>query len=460
MEKDYTEVYRSKRAYFDRGETRSYAFRKARLTELRAVIRAWEGRITDALHRDLGKSPGEAYTTEIGVVYSELNMALENLKSWMKPRSQPTPLALAPSESTVHPVPRGVVLIIAPWNYPFNLSMAPLIGALAAGNTAVLKPSEEAPATAAVLEEMLGSIFDPGYVEVVQGPGHEVVPALMRNGDFNHIFFTGSTAVGREIAKMAAEQLASTTLELGGKSPAIVDTTANLRVAAKRLAWGKFTNAGQTCICPDYLLVSPEIKAPLLAELKKATVELYGENPGANGSYARVINRKRFDTLAGYLDGANILHGGQMDAEKLYLAPTIIDGVDMENDVMKAEIFGPILPILTFETPADLMEIVRQNPYPLALYYFGKDKSMQKLVTERLEFGGGCINNTLVHAANPHLPFGGIRYSGTGHYHGKYGFDTFSHLKGIVHSRTFPDPSMKYPPYTEGKMKWIRKLLG
>lgn len=462
LEKDiqYDAVFQSKRDFFDRGETLPYKFRMARLKDLEGAVRKWEGRIAEALHADLGKSEGEAYLTEIGVVYEELAKARGDLKSWMKPRKRATPLAIEPSRSAVYPTPKGVALIIAPWNYPFNLLLAPLIGAMAAGNAVVLKPSEDAPATAQLVEEMLKETFDASYIEVVQGLGHEVVPALIEGHEFNHIFFTGSPAVGRKIAIMAATHLTSTTLELGGKSPAIVDETANLKVAARRVTWGKFTNAGQTCVSPDYLLVAEAIKAPLVEEMRKAVKDFYGDDPKSGNQYARMINRKRFDAVVGYLAEARIIFGGDTDAENLYIAPTLVDEVEAGSALMEEEIFGPVLPILTFRTDDDLLRIIRKNRYPLSLYYFGKDKKRRDFIIERVEFGGGCINNTLVHLGNPELPFGGIQQSGSGHYHGRYGFEAFSHLKSVVDSGTWIDPSIKYPPYTKGKMKWIKKLLG
>lgn len=460
MENDYTRTFNAQKAFFDSGKTRPYEFRRNQLKLLDEAIREWEGRIIDALRADLGKSEGEALTTEIGICLQELKETRRQLKSWMKPTSHGSPLALFPSRSYIHPQPKGVVLIISPWNYPFNLSIVPLISAIAAGNTVVLKPSEDAPATAQLLEELLTSIFPPELVKVVQGIGSQVVPPLIEGHAFNHVFFTGSTAVGREIAKMAAVHLSPVTLELGGKSPAIVDATAHLKTAGKRIAWGKFTNAGQTCISPDYLLVKEEIKQALIEEIKEAVAEFYGENPKESGHYARMVNAKRFEAVRAYLQNENVVYGGDTDASDLYISPTIIDGADLDSAVMKNEIFGPVLPILTFRDKDHLVEIVSHNPYPLALYYFGKDKSMKKWVTEHLQFGGGCINNTLVHTGDAGLPFGGIQYSGQGHYHGKFGFDTFSHFKSMVHTQTMPDLALKYPPYTKSKLKWIRKVLG
>lgn len=460
MAATYDSVFQSKREFFDSGQTLSHRFRAERLKDLEKGLRDREKDVKAALHADLGKSSGESYLTEIGVVYEELSKARSELKKWMRPRRRSTPLSIEPSRSAIHPSPKGVVLIIAPWNYPFNLMIAPLIAAMAAGNAIVLKPSEDAPATAQVIEDIIHSVFDSSYIEVVQGEGSEVVPALIRNHAFNHIFFTGSPAVGRKIAEMAAIHLSSTTLELGGKSPAIIDDTAKIEVTARRVAWGKFTNAGQTCVSPDYLLVEESIKERLIAAIEKAVRDFYGEDPKRSDQYARMINRKRYDAVVEYLSEANIRFGGQRDADELYIAPTVVDQVKPDAKLMEEEIFGPILPVLTYRDRSELLEIIRRNRYPLSLYYFGRDKDLESFIVDRVEFGGGCINNTLVHLANPELPFGGIQQSGSGNYHGKFGFECFSHLKSVVKSGTWIDPSIKYPPYTRGKMKWIRRLLG
>lgn len=451
--------FESKRSFFDKGATLPYAFRKSMLEKLKRAIKLNEESIVESLHDDLKKSHTESYLTEIGVVNAEIDYALNHLKEWMKPERRSTPIALELSRSEVRYEPKGVVLIIAPWNYPFNLVFAPLVGAIAAGNCAVIKPSEEAPATAQIVEEIVSNIFENEYISVVQGIGSEVVPHLLKSYIFNHIFFTGSPGVGKIIAKQAAENLVSTTLELGGKSPAIVDASANLKVAAKRIVWGKFINAGQTCVAPDYLLVEEKIKLEFLDLLKKTIVEFYGTNPQESADYPRMIHERRFDTISEYLREAKIEYGGKTDRKDLYIEPTMLTEVDMDSKIMREEIFGPVLPILTFTDSDDILEIVRKNRYPLACYYFGSNRKRQDLVLNTLSFGGGCVNNTLVHLGNPDLPFGGVQTSGSGNYHGRYSFLCFSHSKSVMISKTWLDPFIKYPPFNKLKLKVFKKLL-
>ncbi len=453
-------AFDAKRQFFDNGHTRSYAFRIQQLKALSKAIAQREADISKALYADLRKSEAEAYITEIAVTQEEIKHTLRHLRDWMEPESRPTPLPLHPSSSRVMYEPKGVVLIIAPWNYPFQLAIAPVVGAIAAGCCAVVKPSEEAPHTAAIIEKILSDTYSSDYISTVQGIGAEVVPALMRKHDFNHIFFTGSPTVGSIVAKQAAEKLTPTTLELGGKSPGIVDTTANLKVAARRLVFGKFTNAGQTCVAPDYLLVHEDIKDKLMAELTACISDFYGKNPQESGDYGRMVNPKRFKAVAAYLSEGRILYGGQTDAADLYIAPSIIDRVDMESAVMQEEIFGPVWPVITWREQSDLLRITRKLRYPLACYVFTESKSLEEFVMEKVEFGGGCVNNALVHLANPDLPFGGLMQSGSGAYHGKDSFMAFSHAKSILNSATWIDPRLKYPPYGKWKMGWLRKLMG
>lgn len=452
--------FEAKRHFFDAGHTRSIGFRKQQLKALGKAIKAHEHHVVKALHTDLHKSEAEAFLTEIAVTLEEIDFTLKHLNEWMTPDKRSTPLVLQPSSSRVVYEPKGVVLIIAPWNYPFQLVMAPLIGAIAAGNCAVIKPSEESPATAAAIEDLISDTFADEYVSVVQGPGHEVVPAMMRNHDFNHIFFTGSPAVGSIIARQAAEKLTPTTLELGGKGPGIVDEGANLKVAARRLVFAKFTNAGQTCVAPDYLLLHEKIKAPFLEEAKAALTRFYGKDPKKSTDYGRMINEKRFKAVSAYLTDGEVIHGGQTDAADRYIAPTLLDGVDMDRAVMREEIFGPVWPILTWRDRKELLEITRKLRYPLACYIFTSDKRTEKFALEQIEFGGGCVNNALIHLANPDLPFGGVQQSGSGNYHGWYSFAAFSHAKSVMKSSTWPDPSIKYPPFGKWKMGWLKKLMG
>jgi aldehyde dehydrogenase (NAD+) len=451
--------FKDKREFFDQGNTRSLNFRKEQLLSLRNALDKHSESIVKALKDDLGKSEMESYMTETSVLYSEIDHALKHLKSWMAPERQRVPLSLEPSSCSIHYEPKGVVLIIAPWNYPIMLSISPLIGAIAAGNCVVLKPSEEASASAHIIEKIVKSSFAPEFVSVVQGLGHEVVPKLMDEHTFNHVFFTGSTAVGRIIAKQASEKLTSITLELGGKSPAVIDSTADLKVSARRIIWGKLMNAGQTCVSPDYLLVEEDIKEKLVRELVKAIESSYGANPENSEDYPRMINEKQFDRVSGYLKNGRVLYGGNTNRELKYIQPTLIDQVDLDAPVMQEEIFGPVLPILTFNSNHEIRQIINRNRYPLACYYFGKDQERENLVMNQTEFGGGCVNNTVVHLGNPDLPFGGVQYSGSGQYHGWHGFECFSHKKSIVKTGTWFDPPMKYAPFTESKFKLLKNIL-
>ncbi|MCA1763978.1 MAG: aldehyde dehydrogenase family protein [Flavobacteriales bacterium] len=449
----------SKRQFFDNGATLSYAFRIKQLKMLRDAIKKNEHSLIEALHVDLRKSPTEAYISEVGFLLNEIDEAISHLREWMKPKKQGTPLFMEPSRSEIRYEPKGVVLIIAPWNYPVQLAISPLIGAIAAGNCALVKPSEDAPHCADAIEKLIEGTFQRDYISAVQGVGSEIVPELLDNFTFNHIFFTGSTNVGRIIAKQAAESLCSTTLELGGKSPLIVDKSANMKVAAKRTIWGKLLNAGQTCISPDYVLVEESAKEAFIAELINAINSFFGDDPQKSDDYPRMIHDRHFDGVAEYLTKGNIRHGGRTNREDLYIEPTIIDGVSMEDPVMKNEIFGPVLPILTFKTNADILEVVRQNRYPLACYYFGSDKDRERFVLDRIEFGGGAVNNTIMQIANADLPFGGIQGSGSGRYHGWHSFECFSNPKAVISTATWIDPSIRYPPFTAFKRKWLKKFI-
>lgn len=452
--------FTAKRHFFDRGHTRAFGFRAAQLKALLKGIARHEAAVSKALYQDLHKSETEAYITEIAVIKEEIKHTLSHLREWMQGEKRSTPLVLQPSSSKIIYSPKGVVLIIAPWNYPFQLAIAPLIGAIAAGNCAVIKPSEEAPATAAAIEALIRDIFSNDYVSTVQGPGHEVVPALMKAHDFNHIFFTGSPAVGSSIAKLAAEKLTPITLELGGKSPGIVDASADLKTAARRLVFAKFTNAGQTCVAPDYLLLHASVKDKFLAEAQKCIEDFYGKDPQKSPDYGRMINAKRFNAVSAFIGNGTVIYGGQTDAADKYIAPTLIDVEDLERPVMREEIFGPVWPVLVWKERNDLLEITRRMRYPLSCYVFTSEKATEKLVTEQIEFGGGCVNNALVHLANPDLPFGGIQQSGSGNYHGRHSFSAFSHAKSILKSATWLDPRVKYPPFGKRKLSWLKRLMG
>ena len=451
------EIYKAQQDFFASGATLSYEFRKKQLQLLRKAIQKHEQSILAALYADLHKPPVEAFGSEIGLMYVEIKDILAGLKGWMRPEAVTSPLAQYPSQSRIYRMPLGLTLIIAPWNYPFQLLMAPLAGAIAGGNCAVLKPSELAPHTAAVIETMIRETFDPAYITVLQGDGSVVIPDVMQHR-FDHVFFTGSTTVGKKILEMAAPHLTPVTLELGGKSPCVVDDKVDISVAAKRIIWGKYWNAGQTCIAPDYVLVHQKVKDELIAAMKKVIVRFWGENPLQSPDYGRIINTKRFHVLRSYLEQGQLLHGGATDEKELFIAPALLDNVEWNSPVMQEEIFGPILPVITFEKLEDAVQLIRQQPYPLSLYIFTKRTKTEKILLEQVRFGGGCINNTLVHFTNTELPFGGAGYSGMGRYHGKYSFETFTHAKSIIKTATWLDVPMKYPPY-KNKLKMVKMIM-
>ena len=446
------------REYFNNRNARSHEFRLNRLKELKRAITKYEKLLLKALYEDLKKSTEESYATEIGLVVTEINVAIKNLKKWMRPSSASTNLVNLPSASKIYHDPLGVVLIIAPWNYPLQLSLIPLVGAIAGGNCAVVKPSELAPATARVIEQIISEIYPREYVLVIQGDGAEIIPGLMSDFRFDHIFYTGSISVGRSIYKLAAEQLIPVTLELGGKSPAIVHRDANIGVAARRIVMGKFLNAGQTCIAPDYVLVHVDVSEKLISRLSDSLRNFYSDDPSGSEDYARIINEKRFDKLQSYLVEGTIVTGGKTDRENLYFSPTVLKDVPENASVMTDEIFGPILPVLTFNTIEEAMAIVQRNANPLAFYVFTNDKAIQKHWIESTAFGGGCINNADWQFANHYLPFGGVGSSGMGCYHGKYTFDTFTRKKPVMKTPNWFDPSIKYPPM-KGRLRLFKWLF-
>jgi aldehyde dehydrogenase (NAD+) len=449
-------IHQKQADYFRSGATLKRSFRERQLGALLGAIERHEKKILDALHADLHKSEAEGYVTEVGFTTAELRHTLKHLASWMRPRKHFSPLAIAPSRSYLHAQPLGQNLIIAPWNYPMQLAVAPLIGALAAGNVAVIKPSELAPATSHVVAELVADTFDEQLVAVVEG-GVEVSQKLLALR-WDHIFFTGGTRVGKIVAHAAADHLARCTLELGGKSPTIVMDSADLDTAAKRIVWGKYTNAGQTCVAPDYLLVHESVREGLLQRMRSAVRAFYGEDPKVSPDYGRIINDNHYRRLTGLIDKDKVVLGGDADPSQRYIAPTIMDDVTMQDKAMEDEIFGPILPVVSVTSLDQAIEHVGERPNPLALYLFSSDPSDESAIVDRVSFGGGCINNTLVHLGDPKLPFGGIGSSGIGAYHGKYSFETFSHLKSMVKTANFLDPDVKYPPY-EGKLGIIRKLV-
>lgn len=450
------QMLEAQRAHFLSGATRSYSFRVEQLRKLKRAIEANEAKVLAALESDMKKPPYEAFVGEVAFLYWDIDHTIKHLKGWMKPRRVKTPLTLMPSSSRILSEPLGQVLIISPWNYPFQLLLAPLVGAMAAGNVAVLKPSELAPATSRVVADLIAATFPPELVAVVEG-GVEASQALLAR-KFDHIFFTGGAGVGKIVAKAAAEHLTPVTLELGGKSPCIVTPDADLAVAARRIAWGKFFNAGQTCVAPDYLLVHRSVKEPLLAAMERCLTEFYGADPKASADLARIISLRHFDRLAGLLGSGKVRIGGQVDREQRYIAPTVVDEVGVEDPVMQEEVFGPILPVLTYESLDEAIGVVRRMPNPLALYLFTNDRATEARVMQDLPFGGGCVNNTLVHLSNPDLPFGGVGSSGIGAYHGKTGFDTFAHQKSVMRTSTRIDPNLRYQPYS-GKLALIKRLM-
>ncbi len=456
MDVNTKDLVTRQRKFFQSGKTRSLSFRRAQLEKLRQAIKTLEPEIYQALAKDLRKSPFEAYGSEIGFVYEELKIVLNGLSEWAEPQCIGTPLPLMPGSSKVYPEPKGVILIIGPWNYPFQLIIAPVIGAIAAGNCVILKPSEVASETEAVVEKLIQSAFSPEYCAVVRGDATKTKTLL--NESFDHIFFTGSVAVGREVMLAAAHHLTPVTLELGGKSPCIVDETADITVTARRIAWGKFLNVGQTCVAPDYLLVHEKAHAALITALRQELQTFYGSDPKESPDYGRIINRRHFDRLKALLVGS-IVVGGASDPDDLYIAPTIIDQVDLTHPAMQDEIFGPILPVITFKNLDEAFGLIAKNPKPLALYIFTSNKTTEQRVISEVSFGGGCVNNTILHLANVNLPFGGIGTSGIGSYHGKASFDVFSHFKSIYKTPYIFDLKVKYPPYKDN-LKYLKHLIG
>ena len=450
-------IVAASRAYFVQGETLDIAFRKDALRKLRSVILARESEINAALLKDLNKSPSESYMCEVGMTLAELNYVLDHVDRWAKKHPVLTPLAQFHARSfTVHN-PYGVVLIMSPWNYPFMLTMEPLIGALAAGNCCVVKPSAYAPATSAMIREIVSSCFPPEYVAVVEG-GRKENQALL-DQRFDYIFFTGGVTVGREVMRKAAEHLTPVSLELGGKSPCIVDATAKLDLAAKRLAFGKLLNCGQTCVAPDYLLIDRKVKDEFLVLLKKHITAMIGEDALKNDKYVRMISRRHYDRVLGLIDPAKVVYGGKGDEETLHIQPTIMDGVTSDDPVMQEEIFGPILPVIAYDTMDEAVAFVNKREHPLALYLFSEDKAVQERFLCSVPFGGGCINDTIIHLATSRMGFGGVGHSGMGSYHGIRSFKTFSHEKSIVQKSTWMDLPVRYMPYSNLKDKLLRIFL-
>ncbi|WP_028596714.1 aldehyde dehydrogenase [Paenibacillus assamensis] len=444
--------------FFHKGSTTSFEFRLQQLEKLRTAIQRYEAQIHEALYKDLGKSEFEAYATEVGLALNAIQYMIKNLKKWMKPEKVKTPFYMYPSSSYIMKEPYGTVLIIGPFNYPFQLLIDPLIGAIATGNCVVLKPSENTPHVAAIVHKMIKETFDEAYIRVVEGE-REITSQLI-HAPFDYIFFTGSVAVGKIVMEAAAKNLVPVTLELGGKSPVIVDRTANLEMAAKRIVWGKFLNTGQTCVAPDYLFVHSEVKQQFLSNMKEVIRHYYGENAMQSKDYGRIVNERQFDRLVSIIetDKSNLLFGGNSVREERYIEPTLLEAKSWSDAAMQDEIFGPILPIMEYSTLEDAIQTIHKQPKPLALYVFTEDKQVEQEVLSRVSFGGGCVNDTISHVVNHHLPFGGVGNSGIGAYHGKFSFDLFSHHKSIVKKSTKFDLGFLFPPY-ENKLKWIKKVF-
>lgn len=445
------------RNFFYSGATLDVNSRILALKKLKAGILNYQDEIETAIRQDLGKSQFESYMCETGLVLSEITYMLKHIRSYAREKRVHTPLAQFASRSFRKPSPYGVVLIMSPWNYPFLLTIDPLVDAIAAGNTAVIKPSAYSPHTSAVIAKMLQELFPENYVAVVTGGRAENTCLL--NEHFDYIFFTGSQAVGKEVMRHASAYLTPVTLELGGKSPCIVEKTADIKLAAKRIVFGKFLNCGQTCVAPDYIYCDPSIKDALIAELKKQIVLQFGETPLSNPDYGKIINEKHFHRILGLIDENKVVIGGNSNSETLQIAPTILDNVTFTDAVMQEEIFGPVLPVLTYDSLEHAIDKINTMAHPLALYFFSSDKKLQKKVTASCGFGGGCINDTIIHLATSEMGFGGFGESGMGSYHGREGFATFSHYKSIVDKKTWLDLPMRYQPYKKLNEKLIHMFL-
>jgi aldehyde dehydrogenase (NAD+) len=453
---DIKEIIKLQREYYSKEETLAPAFRREALKNLMASIRQHEEEINTALKKDLNKAPFETYASELGLVYTELKDAIKNIYRWSRRKRVRTPLVHFKSTSYLVSEPYGVVLIMSPWNYPFQLTLAPLIGAIAGGNCAVVKPSAYSPATSAVIAKIIRNCFDEKYIAVIEGGRAANQELLLEH--FDYIFFTGSVSVGKLVMEAASKNLTPVTLELGGKSPCIVHKDADIDLAAKRIIWGKTLNSGQTCVCPDYLLVHREVKEELLSAMKKYIRIFYGDKPCENEEFPRIVNEKHFERLKRLMEGAEIVTGGESNEKTLQISPTILNHVTWEDAVMQEEIFGPILPVLEYENIGEVIQMVNSHPKPLALYLFTGSRELEKKIVGSVPFGGGCINDTLVHLATSYMPFGGVGSSGMGGYHGKWSFDTFTHKKSILKKSNLFDINIRYAPYKD-KLKLLKKIF-
>lgn len=450
------EVLKKQREFFSEGVTKDLAFRKRALLALRRALNKYEEEIYEALESDLGKSPFETYETELGMVYSEISYMLKNMKCLARPKHFLTPLANFPGKSALYSEPYGVVLIMSPWNYPLQLTLLPLVGALAAGNCAVVKPSAYSPATSALIKKILTETYSESYVYTVTGGRVENQNLL--NEKFDYIFFTGGKVVGRKVMEAASKNLTPVTLELGGKSPVIVDETADVVLAARRIVWGKLLNSGQTCVAPDYVYVHKSIKEDFLKAVVRNIEALYSEVPLASKDYTKIINEKHFNRLCSLIEDEDFYYHGGINTEGCQIGPMVLNNVTWDSKVMQEEIFGPIMPVMEFDDLREVRKEISKRPKPLALYLFTKSKKNEKYILKHISFGGGCINDTIMHLANTHMPFGGVGESGTGSYHGKYSFETFSHRKTILSKSNLIDVPLRYAPY--GKwMRIVKKVL-
>ena len=451
------EIIKKQREYFLTGETLDVNFRIKMLKKLYMTIKKYQDEITDALTKDLGKSEFEGFMCEAGLTLTEISYMIKHTKKFAAEKTVYTPLAQFASRSYTKKVPYGNVLIMSPWNYPFLLTIDPLADAIAAGNTAVVKPSAYSPETSNIIKKIIEECFPSEYVAVITGGRKENAELLEQKFDF--VFFTGSQNVGKEVLRHTAETLTPAVLELGGKSPCIVDSTAKIKLAAKRIVFGKYLNCGQTCVAPDYILCEKSVKDEFVKEVLYQVKKQYGENPLNNPDYGKIVNQKHFERLLGLIDGEKVVAGGNSNPETLQIAPTVMDNVTFDDAVMQEEIFGPVMPVITYDKREDVFEILKDKQKPLALYIFCEDKKFIKQITSRIQFGGGCINDTIIHLATSEMGFGGVGESGMGSYHGKIGFDAFSHTKSIVDKKTFMDLPMRYQPYNRGIYEKLLKMF-
>lgn len=453
-------LFEAQRTFFDHGNTSSYAFRKNALIQLKRSIKKYQSDLLEAMYLDYKKPEMEAFIGDVGVVLEELNYTIRHLKYWMESEAVSTPITLMPAKSKVVYNPKGVVVIFAPWNYPFNLAVSPLIGAIAAGNCVMLKLAHETPHTSAVIAKIISEAFRSEHIVAIEGEGSKIGPLLLEHFVFNHIFFTGSAKTGKWIMAQAARNLTPVTLELGGKCPAIVDDSARIDIIARRIVWGKLFNAGQTCLAVDYVLVHESVKEKLVQKIIEEIKNRYSQPIIDASDFCRIVNQERTQNIVNLLKGEQVVFGGEYDVEQRFVSPTIVDVQNLDSHIMKEEIFGPLLPIVTWKDRQEVVDIVRRNRYPLASYIFSEQKSFIDFVLQNIESGGSCVNNVIVHYANPNFGFGGVMTSGFGKYHGKYSFETFSHAKPVLSSASLMDVHLWYPPYTETKQNLIKKVLG